>query len=280
MANGDFRMRGILPRLMLGGAIMTMSAAGLTNTAISQDKAGAGGSNWVKVCGDIEVPVPSKEGRLEKKKTNLCQTFHEQVNRAFGFLRISLQHTDISKQDRVQVQVPLGMDLRRGIRMAPGSAKECDAVRATLRESKFPFIEKSFEYKPVIMVYATCGGDGRMAPMSCYAEAEATKELVTKMKSSACLGVQAFAATGIPPVWVIDLKGFAAAHDGKAMSPEDLSKIMKSKNEQIQQAIKKKSDAELAKDPKLAEAYKKLQAAEKAMQDAMKAKQPAGEKGK
>lgn len=278
MARTDIHKIGAYRYALAAGAAATLSAMALGNVAVAQDKDPA--SNWVKVCGDVELPVPNKEGKLEPKKTTLCQTFHEQVNRAFGFLRVAIQSADLYKQDRIQVQVPLGMDLRRGIRMSPGTAKECDGVRETLRASKFPFIEQAFAQKPTIMVYATCGGDGRRSPMSCYAEAEATKELIEKMKGAACLGVQSFAATGVPPVWVIDLKGFAATHTGKAMTPEDLAKIAKAKNDKIQEAIQKKSKEELAKDPKLADAYKKLQAAEQAMADALKAKQAAGEAAK
>ena len=277
MAHHDLSKTSPCHRALALTAAAAFGALALAGGANAQGKP-SGGSNWIKVCGDIQVPVPNKKGTLEKKKTTLCQTFHEQVNRAFGFLRISLQSTKLSKQDRLQVQIPLGMDLRRGIRLAAGTAKECKAVRDTLRASKFPFVERTFSHKAVVMTYATCGGDGRRSPMSCYAEAPATKELIDKMKASACLGIQAFAATGIPPVWVVSLKGFTKAHEGKAMSTAELAKIVRAKNDKIKAAIKKKSAAELAKDPKLAEAYKKLQAAEKEMADALKKKKAAEKK--
>ncbi|MFM1815312.1 MAG: hypothetical protein RLZ98_2007 [Pseudomonadota bacterium] len=275
MAHNGIRNGGVWGRALAAGTAAALGAMTLAGVAAAQDK---GAGNWIKVCGEVEVPVPGKDGKVEKKKTKLCQTLAEQVN-PFGFTRISVQKADIADKHRIEVQVPQGMSLRHGIRVSAASQKECDEIAAMLAKvvkrepgAGFPFIEKAVKNKATILQYRSCAGDGVRVPLICIGEGTAEKALLDNMKKSSCLAVQSFSEIGIPPVWLVSLKNFGEAYGGKAMTTKEYGELIQKRNQQLAENAKKRSEAELAKDPKLAEAYKKLQDAQKDVKEALQSK--------
>jgi invasion protein IalB len=275
MAHSKNLTRGIARLAVAAGTAATLGVMTLSGSVFAQD---AGVGSWIKVCGEVQVPVPGKDGKVENKQTNLCQTLSEQVN-PFGFTRISIQKADIVEQHRIEVQVPQGMSLRHGIRVTAGTEKECEDIRQTLgkvvkNEAAFPFIEKAIKAKATILPYRSCGGDGRQIPLICIGEGTAEKELIDRMRKASCLAVQSFSEIGIPPIWLVGLKDFAKAYDGKALTTAEYGEIIKKRNAQLAANVKKRSEAEMAKDPKLAEAYKKLKAAEQEMSKMLQTKKP------
>ncbi len=293
MAQHAIRTLGRLAPTLALATVAAMGVAAVSDTASAQKaKKAKPKSNWIKVCDKIKVPVLGKDKKPVRKDATVCNTFHEQVN-PFGFVRVAIQKMDFVKPDkntppqgeRLQIQVPQGMRLRYGIRVAPATAKECDALGKTLvqavrKKGKFPFVEKAVKAKASVLPYRSCGGDGRRTPLSCYAQVPASKKMIASIRKASCLAVQTFSEIRVPPVWLVRMKGFDKAYGGKPITGKDYRSFLVKRNKLILQAQKKRRDAALAKDPKLRAKVKKLEEAQKALAKELREKRAKAAKAK
>jgi invasion protein IalB len=215
-------------------ALMLVAGIGLvTAPALAQDKApakkgqkaGEKGKNfyelpWVKLC----PKLPSRKD--PKKAVEICNTSYEVVL-ANGIVLLDVTLREIKgKKPMISVMVPLGAVLRPGAYLKFDKAKEI----------KIP--------------YTIC------ASIGCYAEIEASPEILKQMKSAKQMAVAFMSADGKVHPMGVPMDGFTEALNGK---PGDMKKDM-AKRKGIYMEIRQRQ----------VEAYKKAKAAAEAKKNAGK----------
>ena len=174
-------------------------------------------SSWVKICDD-------HTNKSTKEKKQICLVHHERRDGYTGALLVSAAIRRIEGQDKehLLIMVPLGRFLPAGMRVQ---------------------IDKD---KPLDMKYTIC------LPNGCYAEMEATKELVTKFKKGNDMAVLTINAGGKAVGFPVPLNGFTKAYEG---DPIDRKKYEEAQRRLLsfirkRQAELRKKAAEKAQDKK------------------------------
>jgi len=211
-------------------------------------------SPWVKLCEKAKVRVKMPDGKDGQQEKTLCLTTHEQLDATTGLPVVSAairQAEGVDKQV-LAIMVPLGMVIPIGMKAAVANQDMWGKV------IKGEQIDDKL-LKVVTLNYAYCYAAG------CTAEVDASPELVDDMKKGAGLLIRAVDILGRPATWGVPLTGFSQALAG---APTDNKRYAEARTEfmkQIERQFDQQRQAALAKDPKLAEAYKKLQDAQKEM---------------
>ncbi len=151
---------------------------------------------WVKLCD--EATFSPKDPKSEKKavKKKLCLVRHETLDGRTGLVVVSaaIRVIDGQKPNRLIVQVPLGVSIRSGVQVGID------------------------EFPPYRFGYMFCHTEG------CTAEAEASDEMIGRLKKGTSLTVGGINMQGKQFVLPVTLKGFGKAFDGK---PADSKKYYK-----------------------------------------------------
>lgn len=230
--------------------------------------ADASQSPWVKLCEKAKVRVKLPDGKDGQEEKTLCLTTHEQLDATTGLPVVSAairQAEGVDKQ-MLAIMVPLGMVIPIGMKAAVAPADVWGKV------IKGETIDDK-NLKVANLQYAYCYAAG------CTAEVEATKELVEDMRKGAGLLIRAVDILGRPAMWGVPLSGFAQAFAGPPTDNKRYAEARAEFMKQIENQFDQQRQAALAKDPKLAEAYKKLQDAQKEMAGAVTSAQAAAPQG-
>lgn len=225
-------------------------------------------SPWVKLCEKAKVRVKLPDGKDGEQEKTLCLTTHEQLDATTGLPVVSAAIRQAEGVDKniLAIMVPLGMVIPIGMQAAVASPEVwAGVIKGDQIDDKLLKIAK--------LQYAYCYAAG------CTAEVEATKELLDDMKRGAGILVRAVDILGRPAMWGVPLVGFGPAFAGPPTDNKRYADARADFMKQIEAQYAQQRQVALAKDPKLAEAYKKLQDAQKEMavaaQTAKAAEQPA-----
>lgn len=216
-------------------------------------------SPWVKLCEKAKVRVKLPDGKDGQQEKTLCLTTHEQLDATTGLPVVSaaIRQAEGVEKNILAVMVPLGMVIPLGMKAAVAPPEVWAAV------IKGDQIDDKL-LKIANLQYAYCYAAG------CTAEVEATKELIEDMKKGAGLLVRAVDILGRPAMWGVPLAGFNQAFAGPPTDNKRYADARADFMKQIEAQYAQQRQAALAKDPKLAEAYKKLQDAQQEMAAAAK----------
>jgi invasion protein IalB len=221
-------------------------------------------SPWVKLCEKAKVRVKLPDGRDGEQEKQLCLTTHEQLDASTGLPVVSaaIRQSEGSDKNVLAIMVPLGMVIPIGMKAAVADA---DVWGKVIKGEQFD--EKKL--KVVTLQYAYCYAAG------CTAEVEATKELVGDMQKGAGILVLAVDILGRQARWGVPLAGFQQAFAGQPTDNRKYAEARANFMKQIDQQFATQREAAMAKDPKLADAYKKLQEAQSEMASAVREARPA-----
>lgn len=260
--------------VMAGGALITTTAsaqqpkaaapAAKAPPAQAQTKGDPQSqSPWVKLCEKAKVRVKGADGKEGEQEKTLCLTTHEQLDANTGLPVVSAAIRQAEGVDKnvLAVMVPLGMVIPLGMKAAVAPAAIWDKV------IKGEQIDDK-QLKVASLQYAYCYAAG------CTAEVEATKELIDDMNKGAGLLIRAVDILGRPAMWGVPLAGFAGAYAGQPTDNKKYAEARASFMKQIEQQYSQQREEAMKKDPKLAEAYKKLQEAQSEMGKAVQATAP------
>ncbi len=197
------------------------------------DKKGtdAASNPWVKLCEKATASAKNKEGKEEKKELNICMTHHERIDGSSGMVVVSaaLQQLKVEGEpkDKQQflIMVPTGMLLKPGMR---ATFFPKDLWAKVEKNEKLDKAEES-KLKAVQLEYSLCHA------MGCTAEAEATPELVSSLKTNGGLMVFALRPSGAPVAFPVPLAGFETALAGAPVDPKQYGEARKSLMMQIAQ---------------------------------------------
>lgn len=201
-------------RAALAGAAAVAISALMAVPASAQPKPAAPAdakdqSAWVKLC----EKAPSLTD--DKKELNVCLTHHERIDGNTGMVLVSaaIRHVDGQDKEALMIMVPLGMAL------PPGAQVKVD------------------ENEPIKLQFTLCHAAG------CTAEAEATKDVIAKMKAGKQMVVAAINLAGKPIGFPVPLTGFGPSYDGapvdNAKYKEARGKLMEAIRERQVELIKK-----------------------------------------
>jgi invasion protein IalB len=223
-----------------------------------------GDSPWVKLCEKAKVRVKLPDGKDGEQEKTLCLTTHEQLDATTGLPVVSAAIRQAEGVDKnvLAIMVPLGMVIPLGMKAAVAPA---DIWARVIKGEQID----DKQLKVASLQYAYCYAAG------CTAEVEATKEMVDDMNKGAGLLVRAVDILGRPAMWGVPLAGFSQAFVGAPTDNKKYAEARAAFMKQIEQQYADQRKAALEKDPKLAEAFKKLQEAQKEMATAAQAAQPA-----
>jgi invasion protein IalB len=212
---------------------------------------------WVKLCEMATFGKKAPDGKETKEERNICLTQHEQLDGRTGVVLVSaaVRVVEGSNTPQFMVMVPLGMTIPSGLRVAVASADIWGKV-----QRNEPFDEK--QLKPFGMPYFSCHSVG------CTAEIALTPDIMAEMQSGAGMLVRAVDVVGRTPVFFVPLTGFKDTHAG---APVDNKAYVEARRAFWKQ-LETQQQAQIAQDPKLAEAYKKFQEAQKGLAEAAQSK--------
>lgn len=168
-------------------------------------------SSWFKLCDSTKGENPR----------NICLTHHERIDSNTGMVLVSVAVRKIEGQEKenLMVMVPLGMAIPPGLQI------------------------RVDEQKPIPLNYSFCYAQG------CTAEAEATDEIVQKLKKGEKLVVAAINLKGRPVGFPVPLNGFTKAYEGEPVDKEKYNAARKQLMEKIrrrQQELAKKAAEDAA----------------------------------
>lgn len=205
-----------------------------------QAAAPANQSAWVKLCekAPVVTGVDKKDkDKLIREEKSICLTHHERLDGNTGMVLVSAAIREVEGSDKktLMVMVPLGMALPAGVRAAVYTQEQW--TKAANNEK----IDEK-ELKPIKLEYSLCHAAG------CTAEAEASADLITQMKSGGGLMILAVNSGAQPIGFPVPLSGFTAAHDGKPVDNEAYAKargqLMAQIRERQKAAMKAFQDAQ------------------------------------
>lgn len=143
---------------------------------------------WIKLCDTAEFAPKDPNSKAKPVKKKLCLVRHETLDGRTGLVVVSaaIRIIEGQKINRLIVQVPLGVSIRAGISVG---------------------IDDHPEYR---FAYMFCHTEG------CTAEAEASEEMITRLKKGKALRVTGINMRGQQFVLPVTLSGFGSAFAGKA----------------------------------------------------------------
>jgi invasion protein IalB len=155
-------------------------------------------SAWVKLC---------EEGYAQEKALKICLTYYERLDSDGGKVLVSAALRQIEGQEKQHflVMVPLGMSLQPGMRATVFPKDLWEGVQKNERINK----NEEARLKGLHLNFALCHAAG------CTAEAEATSELLTSLKSGGGLMVFAVSGSGALTAFPVPLSDFAQALAGE-----------------------------------------------------------------
>jgi invasion protein IalB len=229
-------------------------------------------SPWVKLCEKAKVRVKDKAGKDGTQEKTLCLTTHEQLDANSGMPVISAAIREAEGSDKhvLAIMVPLGMVIPAGMRAAIVDKATWDKALAGQQID-----DKSLKIATLNFAYCYAAG--------CTAEVQATKEIIDDMKKGAGMLVRAVDILGRPASWGVPLSGFSAAYAGPPTDNKKYAEARRDFMRTIEKQYEMQRQQQLAKDPKLAEAYKKMQDAQRelatvAQEKAAEAQKAGGQK--
>lgn len=225
-------------------------------------------SPWVKLCEKAKVRIKLPDGKDGEQERTLCLTTHEQLDANTGLPVVSaaIRQSEGSDKNVLAIMVPLGMVIPIGMKAAVADA---DIWGRVIKGETFD--EKKL--KVVNLQYAYCYAAG------CTAEVEATKELIGEMQKGAGILVLAVDILGRQARWGVPLSGFTQSFAGPPTDNKKYAEARAAFMQQIERQFVEQRQAMVSKDPKMAEAYKKLQEAQAEMQNAVRDAQPPQQTG-
>ncbi len=278
MANATMPQRAakaLAIAVITGGAFMATAASAQQPKAAApaakggqQQQQAQGDPNsqspWVKLCEKAKVRVKLPDGKDGEQEKQLCLTTHEQLDANTGLPVVSaaIRQAEGVEKNVLAIMVPLGMVIPLGMKAAVAPA---DVWGKVIKGEQID----DKQLKVANLQYAYCYAAG------CTAEVEATKELLDDMNKGAGLLIRAVDILGRPAMWGVPLAGFSSAFAGPATDNKKYAEARAAFMKQIEQQYAQQREEALKKDPKLAEAYKKLQEAQSEMGKAVQANQPA-----
>jgi invasion protein IalB len=165
-----------------------------TAAPAAQAAAGQKADVWYKLCIDVPVADPPKQGEQPKqqkpedmKKVNVCLTQVDVRDNATAILIGKIAVRQVAGQEKPQMlaMLPLGSAL------PPGALVKID------------------EKEPIKLQYTTCDQAG------CYAEANIEPGLITQMKAGKQIAYLGIDVTGRALSIPLPLEGFAKAFEGQ-----------------------------------------------------------------
>jgi invasion protein IalB len=234
----------------LGGAVLL--DAGSPNQASAQAKkadpkaaapaAAAPESSWVKLCDTRQPKDKDKDGKEVTRNVTECVTLAEHIHPENGVVLVSARlyqlKVDKDEKQQFEVTVPLGAALPYGaaVTMLPN-----DLWDKVVKNQK---LEKADQDKlkdaSIKLTYSTC------FPQGCTAVAEATPELINKLKTSAGFVLETVQLPVGPVGQRVSLKGFPQALGGQptdtkkfAAAKQDLMKGIYDRRVQMMEEMKK-----------------------------------------
>jgi invasion protein IalB len=168
-------------------------------------------SAWVKLCEKAPVAKVGADGKpvvVDGKpaadEKEICLTHHERLDGNTGMVVVSAALRKVEGQDKehLMIMVPLGAAIPPGLKAAVYTKDQWAKV------AKNEKVETK-DLKPVDLKFVLCHQGG------CTAEAEATSELISQMKTGGGLMVLALNAGGQPVPFLVPLDGFDASYKGK-----------------------------------------------------------------
>ncbi len=220
---------GVGARAVFAALMLAVGLGFAADPALAQKKSAAGAKKvddkdknfWVKLC-EKAPAAPAKDKKEKPKELNVCLTHHEQLESTSGMVLVSVAIREIEGQDKkgLMVMVPLGMQLRPGV------------------------LVKFDDDKPMNLPFTLCH------PMGCTAEAEATKEILDRMKKAKNIAVGAINIAGKTIGFRVPMQGFDKTLAGppadNAKYKEERKRVMMAIR-QRQQELVKKAQEEAAK---------------------------------
>ncbi len=142
---------------------------------------------WIKLCDVAEFAPKDPKSKAKPIKKKLCLVRHETLDGRTGLVVVSAAIRIIEGQEinRLIVQVPLGVSIRAGVAVG---------------------IDDYPEYR---FAYMFCHTEG------CTAEAEASDEMIDRLKKGKALRVSGINMRGQQFQLPVTLSGFAAAFSGE-----------------------------------------------------------------
>lgn len=214
-------------------------------------------SPWVKLCEKAKVRVKQADGKDGEQEKTLCLTTHEQLDATTGLPVVSAAIRQAEGVDKnvLAIMVPLGMVIPLGMKAAVATP---DVWAKVIKGEQFD--DKTLKVANLQFAYCYAAG--------CTAEVEATKEMLDDLNKGAGLLVRAMDILGRPAMWGVPLTGFSQAFAGPPTDNKRYADARAAFMKQIENQFNQQRQEALKKDPNLAEAYKKLQDAQKDMQEA------------
>jgi invasion protein IalB len=213
-----------------GGMAQTKEKGGKAPAAPAAGQQAAAGEKpdiWYKLCIDVPVADPPKQGEQPKpqkpedmKKVNVCLTQVDVRDNATAILIGKIAVRQVAGQDKPQMlaMLPLGSAL------PPGALVKVD------------------DKEPIKLAYTTCDQAG------CYAEANIEPAMVDQMKSGKQIAYLGIDVTGRALSIPLPLEGFAKAIDGKPVPVdkynEDQRKIADVIRQRLADLRKKQEEAQ------------------------------------
>lgn len=207
--------------------------------------------SWFKIC--AKVPIGNKGKPADKnkppEKKDACTTFYESFNPATGapLVYVAIEQGEGIKSKVLTVVVPTGLALPPGMAITVFQKDQWDKFLAQSKDGKTVKPE-DIGLKPIELKYLHCHATG------CASVSEASDELIGQMKSGVGLMVRAVELSNKVVDFPVPLKGFTAAHEGKAEDTKEFMafranrlKQMEAKRRQMIEEFKK-DRAELLKD--------------------------------
>lgn len=194
---------------------------------------------WFKICREAPKPIEMKDENKDGKpdapaagtpieKVKLCTTFAELREGNSGVAVAAFAVKQIEGTDKRAIEVALAQFpnlkqvefIRTNAKNVEEMAKQMQALPATYLLLAAGAIIKVDEAEPVALKFTRC------ELTTCYAEVEATDDLLTKLKSGKKVGIGFMDMAQQRRGYPLPLDGFATAHDGAPIDPKEYAKIV------------------------------------------------------
>mgnify|MGYP001811721943 FL=1 len=224
------------------GAALVLALVGWSAPGFAQDakkKANNEENNWVKVCDKAPVPEKGKDGKVVKAEKEVCITRYQQIdgNTGINLVTVGLQQVKGQDAPHLMIMVPLGMVLKAGVGVVVLNA---DEWKTLLKKEKLD--EKKL--KQMLLGFEHCIFEG------CTARAQVKPEVVDSLKKGAGMLVMSVDIQGRPASFIVSLKGFTKAMDGKPIDNKVFAQMRQQAMAQIRERQKQAYQQYMAKQKK------------------------------
>jgi invasion protein IalB len=229
---GRIGCAGVLGAACLAGAAAAQQPAPKKAPAVAPADQGGQQADivpvgWVKLCRKYTATSTNKDGKEQNQDLNICLTKNETiyVNSGKVLSSAAIRQINGEPKQHLMVTVPLGMDLRPGMRATvfPKDIWE--------KSQKGGQVNKADEakLKPLTLVYTQCHPDG------CDGELEVTPQLINDFMTGGALMLFAFNTAGAPVPFPVPLAGFDKAYAGAPMEDQSYNEGRRKLMRQIEQ---------------------------------------------